>query len=337
MSCTGIPVAELEFPPQARIFNKTTRLVNMAFEMLKFIDKFRTSKSLSVHLKIGIHEGEVIAGLVGLHKPQFSLIGDTVNTTSRICANGHKGHLTISQQAKNELDLLVFAFEEREVHAKGKGILKIFEVKKRVVGEGGPKMKRVVEKILKMVRENRRNQNFEWILNMMKNSALMREESVEKNKGCDSKMLLRLSSKRISMRIWNKFKWIRVFLLKFLIFNFKECILKILESIFNRNQLKQHTKKILPKFQMINFKAVKPNTSDSLTHSKEKFMKKIDSFTLKTNNLYSNEEFLKQLGLKNWKLEKMILCSLFLVMFFSCYHWKISSKMSISSFWSVVS
>ena len=102
MSCTGIPVTELEFPPQARVFNKTTRLVNMAFEMLKFIDKFKTGKSLTVHLKIGIHEGEVIAGLVGLHKPQFSLIGDTVNTTSRICANGHRGKITISEQAKKE-------------------------------------------------------------------------------------------------------------------------------------------------------------------------------------------------------------------------------------------
>ena len=27
-----------------------------------------------------------MAGVIGLHKPQFSLIGDTVNTTARVCA-----------------------------------------------------------------------------------------------------------------------------------------------------------------------------------------------------------------------------------------------------------
>lgn len=39
-------------------------------------------------IKIGIHYGRVIAGVIGHHKPQFSLIGDTVNTTSRVCSTG---------------------------------------------------------------------------------------------------------------------------------------------------------------------------------------------------------------------------------------------------------
>ena len=39
-------------------------------------------------VKIGIHYGYVIAGVIGDHKPQFSLIGDTVNTTSRLCSTG---------------------------------------------------------------------------------------------------------------------------------------------------------------------------------------------------------------------------------------------------------
>jgi len=47
-------------------------------------------------LKIGLNQGRAIAGVIGDHKPQFSLIGDTVNITSRICSNGEKGKVTIS-------------------------------------------------------------------------------------------------------------------------------------------------------------------------------------------------------------------------------------------------
>lgn len=35
-------------------------------------------------LKIGIHYGKLIAGVIGYNKPQFSLMGDTINTVSRL-------------------------------------------------------------------------------------------------------------------------------------------------------------------------------------------------------------------------------------------------------------
>lgn len=42
-------------------------------------------------MKIGIHYGRVLMGVIGSIKPQFSLIGDTVNTTSRLCAHCPEG------------------------------------------------------------------------------------------------------------------------------------------------------------------------------------------------------------------------------------------------------
>lgn len=45
----------------------------------------------------------MIAGVIGAHKPQFSLIGDTVNTTSRVCSTGMNGFITLSEQAYNNI------------------------------------------------------------------------------------------------------------------------------------------------------------------------------------------------------------------------------------------
>ena len=38
-------------------------------------------------------------GVIGYHKPQFSLIGDTINTTSRVCTTGVDGHIMLSREA----------------------------------------------------------------------------------------------------------------------------------------------------------------------------------------------------------------------------------------------
>ena len=45
-----------------------------------------------------------MAGVIGFHKPQFSLIGDTVNTTSRVCAAAEINKPTLSVQAFKQID-----------------------------------------------------------------------------------------------------------------------------------------------------------------------------------------------------------------------------------------
>ena len=90
-----------------------------------------TGKSKSLVIKIGIHYGRVIAGLIGYHKPQFSLIGDTVNTTSRVCSTGDYGKITISSQAYERVMECPYIFKEKRIEAKGKGILIVYEVNRK--------------------------------------------------------------------------------------------------------------------------------------------------------------------------------------------------------------
>ena len=80
------------------------KAINLALDMKKFQEhSFGSTKC--IRLKIGIHYGIVIAGVIGDHKPQFSLIGDTVNTTSRVCSTGEDGEINISEEAFNQVNL----------------------------------------------------------------------------------------------------------------------------------------------------------------------------------------------------------------------------------------
>ena len=41
-------------------------------------------------MRVGVHTGHVLSGVVGRIKPQFSLFGDTVNTTARLQSTGER-------------------------------------------------------------------------------------------------------------------------------------------------------------------------------------------------------------------------------------------------------
>jgi len=64
-------------------------------QILEFVKT--VSYNQKVNLKVGVHYGRIIAGVIGLHKPQFSLIGDTINTTSRVTSTSEENRLTVSE------------------------------------------------------------------------------------------------------------------------------------------------------------------------------------------------------------------------------------------------
>ena len=99
MACAGLKECEIDFQlDRSYSRNCANRVINLALDMMKYARHYTWGeKGTPITLKIGIHNGPVIAGVIGFHKPQFSLIGDTINTTSRVTSTGEANKVTISE------------------------------------------------------------------------------------------------------------------------------------------------------------------------------------------------------------------------------------------------
>lgn len=98
MACAGLKECEIDFNLDRSYFrNCANRVINLALEIMRYATHYTWGeKGTRINLKIGINNGPVIAGVIGYHKPQFSLIGDTINTTSRITSTAEVNKVTIS-------------------------------------------------------------------------------------------------------------------------------------------------------------------------------------------------------------------------------------------------
>jgi len=80
--------------------------------------------NFSLQMRIGLHTGEAVAGVIGTHKFSYDLWGDTVNTASRMESNGVAGKIHCSSEVYAVLKDK-FLFEERgEIEVKGKGVMR---------------------------------------------------------------------------------------------------------------------------------------------------------------------------------------------------------------------
>jgi len=116
------------------IANKTHAedAVKAALEICAFIEEGKALKIAKgapyFEIRVGVHTGPVVAGIVGVKKFAYDIWGDTVNTASRMESSGVVGKVNISETTY-ELVKDQFSFEYRgEVEAKGKGKIKMYFV-----------------------------------------------------------------------------------------------------------------------------------------------------------------------------------------------------------------
>ncbi len=127
MAAGGLPV-----PSEKSVDNTILAALEMQSYMTQRFTEKKTTEGFTFEMRLGIHTGPVVAGIVGVKKFQYDIWGDTVNTAARMESSGAVGKVNISQDTYELIkDNPAFKFTHRgKINAKGKGEIDMWFVEK---------------------------------------------------------------------------------------------------------------------------------------------------------------------------------------------------------------
>ena len=117
MVASGVPTPDADH---------ASKIMEMGVRMLDFVTHYPPIEGSQLQMRIGIHSGPAVAGVIGKKKFVYDLWGDAVNTAGRMESYGLPGAVHVSA-ATAELLKGRFDLQPRgEMEVKGKGIMQTF-------------------------------------------------------------------------------------------------------------------------------------------------------------------------------------------------------------------
>jgi class 3 adenylate cyclase len=98
-------------------------MAHMGFDMLAAIGAYAKKHDTNLTIRVGIHTGSVVAGVIGKKKFIYDLWGDTVNTASRMESSGVPGRIHTSEVTATLIRGQVELEERGPIEIKGKGTM----------------------------------------------------------------------------------------------------------------------------------------------------------------------------------------------------------------------
>jgi adenylate cyclase len=119
MVAAGIPEPH---PDHAKV------MVKMAENMLRYFENMDEIEGETISIRIGIHSGPVVAGVIGKKKFIYDLWGDTVNTAARMESHGVAGSIHVSKETAELIGDRYHLNSRGVSEIKGKGPMETYLV-----------------------------------------------------------------------------------------------------------------------------------------------------------------------------------------------------------------
>jgi adenylate cyclase len=104
------------------------KMVCAAREIREVLNERNKTRTVQWSIRIGIHTGSVVGGIVGIKKYIYDVFGDTINTASRMESNSEPMHINVSQTTFEKLDNRMVTQKRERLEVKGKGALQMYFV-----------------------------------------------------------------------------------------------------------------------------------------------------------------------------------------------------------------